>query len=534
MSASSNESKTGDLDKNRTKLQGHAHTCSKHKKVEEAMGQNEERFAKAFYSTPVAMFISRFTDGCLVDVNESFLKILGYKYEEVIGHTSLELNIYPDPSKRAEIAQIMQKQGVLRNFELTVHTKMGKPVMVLVSVDKICLSEQDYVLGTFIDITARKQAEEALRESEERFRVVAEAAKIMVYATEVSTGKSIVYRGSEELVGFKPDEVDFTVDWVLSRIHPDDVNNVLEHFKEALKEGGCESYTVKYRFLHKNGKYITVQDTAKAIRDSLGKTTHMIGGVYDITERETDKEKLEQYSKHLEELVEERTKQLKNSERMATIGQVAGMVGHDLRNPLQSIIGEVYLAKTELKSIPDSEHKTCLQESIQAIAEQIGYMDKIVSDLQTFVKPVEAHKQTVNLKQLIVGLLAQINIPKNIQTIMQADGALTVDADPQLLKRVLINLVTNAVQAMPQGGELTIKAQTNNQGQIQISVKDTGVGIPDEVKSKLFTPLFTTKAKGQGFGLAVCKRVVEAQNGNISFSSQVGRGSKFIIELPAA
>ena len=152
-------------------------------------------------------------------------------------------------------------------------------------------------------------------------------------------------------------------------------------------------------------------------------------------------------------------KQLQDKERMAAIGQTAGMVGHDLRNPLQSIIGEVYLAKSELDSLPDGENKRCLQESVQAIEEQISYMDKIVSDLQTFVKPIEAQMEIINLKPLITAILAQLDIPKKIQVSKQLDDKLVVNADGQLLKRVLINLVTNAVQAMPDGGEITVKAE---------------------------------------------------------------------------
>ena len=182
--------------------------------------------------------------------------------------------------------------------------------------------------------------------------------------------------------------------------------------------------------------------------------------------------------------------------------------------------------------MPDSEQKTNIIESMDAIEEQITYMDKIVSDLQAFVRPVEVHKQEVNLKQLIIGILAQINIPKNVETNIKIDDALAADADPQLLKRVFINLVTNAVQAMPKGGELTIKAQTIGQGQVKIVVEDTGEGISDEIKPKIFTPLFTTKPKGQGFGLAVCKRVIEAQGGTISFESQVGKGTAFTMSLP--
>jgi PAS domain S-box-containing protein len=225
-------------------------------------------------------------------------------------------------------------------------------------------------------------------------------------------------------------------------------------------------------------------------------------------------------------------KQLQEKERLAAIGQTAGMVGHDLRNPLQSIIGEVFLAKAGLQAVPDSEHKASVQESIQAIAEQISYMDKIVSDLQSFVKPVEAHKQEVQLKPLMDSLLAQINIPANIQTSLQVDDGLAVVADLQLLKRVLINLITNAAQAMPQGGELTVKAQYGAKGGVQIAVQDTGTGISEQIKPKIFTPLFTTKSKGQGFGLAVCKRVIEAQGGTISFESQEGKGTKFTVELP--
>jgi signal transduction histidine kinase len=114
------------------------------------------------------------------------------------------------------------------------------------------------------------------------------------------------------------------------------------------------------------------------------------------------------------------------------------------------------------------------------------------------------------------------------------NGFPQIKADLQLLKRVLINLVTNAMQAMPQGGKLTLKSQVNREGQVSVTVEDTGVGIPEEIKSKIFAPLFTTKPRGQGFGLAVCKRVIEAHGGTISFESQVGKGAKFTIQFPAS
>jgi len=252
----------------------------------------------------------------------------------------------------------------------------------------------------------------------------------------------------------------------------------------------------------------------------------------DITERKLLEKERNLHTVNLESQVKEQASKIIQSERLAAIGQTAGMVGHDLRNPLQTISGETYLAKTELQTLPEREQKTSIIESIDTIEEQIKYMDKIILDLQSFVKPIEVHKQTVYLKKLITGLLAQINMPKNVETNVKIDANIAVVADPHLLKRVFINLSTNAVQAMPKGGTLTIKAQPNSQGQVQIVVEDTGVGIPEDVKPKIFTPLFTTKPKGQGFGLAVCKRVIEAQDGTIRFESQVGKGTAFFVDLP--
>ena len=133
----------------------------------------------------------------------------------------------------------------------------------------------------------------------------------------------------------------------------------------------------------------------------------------------------------------------------------------------------------------------------------------------------------------MTAVISQTDISNDIQVNVQVEDKFTLSADAQLLKRVLINLVTNALQAMPNGGELTVKADRSNQGKSQIIVEDTGTGISEEIKPKIFTPLFTTKSKGQGFGLAVCKRVIEAQGGTVTFESKVGKGTKFTVELPA-
>lgn len=223
----------------------------------------------------------------------------------------------------------------------------------------------------------------------------------------------------------------------------------------------------------------------------------------------------------------------KKTERLTIIGETAGMVGHDLRNPLQSITGEIYLVKEELKKLSKSEQKTNLQESINIMEEQTLYMDKIVNDLQTFVKALEVNKKSFSLKQEVTSVLSKVDIPNKIQTNICIDEILTVNADQHLLRRVIINLVNNAIQAMPEGGKLTVEAKIVENGHVQIIVEDTGLGIPVEIREKVFQPLFTTKSRGQGFGLAVCKRVIEAHGGDITFESQKGKGTKFIITLPS-
>ncbi|MGD6851421.1 MAG: PAS domain-containing sensor histidine kinase [Candidatus Bathyarchaeia archaeon] len=230
-------------------------------------------------------------------------------------------------------------------------------------------------------------------------------------------------------------------------------------------------------------------------------------------------------------IVEDKTEE-EEAKRLMTIGQTAGMVGHDIRNPLQSIVSSMYLIKDDLDGLPGSDEKKDALTELNSIMEQISYVDKIVSDLQDYARPLKLDAVSVNLKEVITNALATLNVPENVEAKAYFGSNLTsIRIDPLLLKRALLNLATNAIQAMPEGGKLTIRASKTN-GKIAISVEDTGVGIPHEVKHKVFTPLFTTKSKGQGFGLAVVKRLVETQGGTISFESQKGVGTKFTVELP--
>jgi signal transduction histidine kinase len=207
-------------------------------------------------------------------------------------------------------------------------------------------------------------------------------------------------------------------------------------------------------------------------------------------------------------------------------------VGHDIRNPLQAITSDVYLATTDLESIPESEEKTSIMESLVGIEKNTRYINKIVADLQDFVKPLTPNIEETDIEKLINSVFATLNIPEKIETTYSLEKDFPmIRVDQTYLKRILINLSNNAIQAMPKGGKLTISATCNN-GKVTISVQDTGEGIPENLKIKIFTPLMTTKTKGQGFGLAAVKRFTEAMGGTVRFESETGKGTKFIIEFP--
>ncbi|XHH10304.1 MAG: ATP-binding protein [Candidatus Bathyarchaeia archaeon] len=232
-------------------------------------------------------------------------------------------------------------------------------------------------------------------------------------------------------------------------------------------------------------------------------------------------------------IVEDKTVE-EETKRLSAIGQTAGMVGHDIRNPLQSIVSSMFLIKTDLNALPESPEKSEALTELNSIQEQITYVDKIVSDLQDYARPLMPETAEVDLKLLITSSLSTLIIPDNIEVLTAfTENLPNLKTDPLMLKRILLNLATNAIQAMPEGGKLTINTSINKETEkIQIAVKDTGVGIPKAMQEKLFTPLVTTKPKGQGLGLAVVKRLIEALGGSLTFESQEGKGTTFTITLP--
>jgi PAS domain S-box-containing protein len=506
------------------------------KQAELALIQSEERFSKVFHSNPAALFLSRLADGYLIDVNESFLKIFGYKYDEVVGHTAFDLKIYRDPRTRDDFVRILETHRMLRDFELAMQSKTGQPLTLMASLDAIAVDGEELLLGILIDITERKKVEEALKQSDDSLNMAQRIANLGSWEFSIKEDKAIWSDEMFSIFNLEPQPFGPSIEEYRKFIHPEDVDlmtKTMQEFNESGRLGEVTSFDYRVVLADSSIKVLHTQRMIAEV-DKSGKPSKIVGIEQDITDRKRIELLLEQYSNHLEQLVEERTRQLKDSERLAAIGATAGMVGHDIRNPLQAITNELYLTRNALANAPDVPSKPDALDSVQFIQEQVDYINKIVSDLQDYARPIKPVMTEVDVKALVAGALSSLTVPGNIETVIRYDATLSkIKTDPALLKRVLTNLASNAIQAMPNPGKLTIQAkEEKTTNSFVLSVEDTGVGIPVEVQEKIFTPLFTTKSKGQGFGLAVVKRVTEALGGTISFESQVGKGTTFTVTLP--
>jgi len=202
------------------------------------------------------------------------------------------------------------------------------------------------------------------------------------------------------------------------------------------------------------------------------------------------------------------------------------MIAHDLRNPLQGISIAADFLTIEKTSSP--EKKTRM---LDLIKKDVVYCEKIVNDLLGYSREIKIMPSKTDVKSLLTMSLSNIKIPENVHINNSTQTEPKIDVDSEKMQRVFDNLVKNAIDAMPDGGSLTAKSQVSGD-KMRISFTDTGKGITKEDMDKLFVPLFTTKAKGMGFGLAICKRIIEAHQGKISAESIVGKGTTFTIEVP--
>jgi len=353
------------------------------------------------------------------------------------------------------------------------------------------------------EVTERKQAEEALRDSEEMSRGMIESAAAGIYI--VQEGKfRYVSPPLEEISGYTSDELIGT--YSLDHIHPEDREMVRNKAIENLK--GRSNTPHEFRFIRKDGETIWALEKIASIQYKGERAT--IGSLVDITERQQMQERLVR------------------SEKLAVLGQLGAGVSHELRNPLGAIKNAAYFLNMALEE-PEPEVK----ETLEILEKEVATCERIISSLLDFARAKSPARRKVDINDVVQEALSRNSVPENVQVVSQLGGALpAIFADPDHLVQVFGNIMLNAVQAMPQGGRLVVKSEAPGPGRVAVSVADTGAGIPEENLGKLFEPLFTTKAKGIGLGLALVKTMVEGHGGSIEVQSEVGQGTTFTVRLP--
>jgi len=385
-------------------------------------------------------------------------------------------------------------------------------------------------IGAATDITERKQAEETLRESEAKFKSLAEQSPNMIF---INKEGRIVYANDEceRTTGYTKQEFYSPAFDFVNLIAPEFRDLIRANFNRHTKGEDVPPY--EYALLTKDGKRIEVI-LSTALTEYEGSTA-TLGILTDITERKRMEEALLIANAGLQVAnmeLRRAQEQLVRSERLTAIGQLAGGVGHELRNPLGAIKNAAYYIRGKLAGSELAQREPRVMEFLSIMDDEINTANKIINDLLGFSRVGKPSVSPTQIKDVIEAALSHTTIPEGIELIKKLDAGLPqIEIDASQIQQVLVNIISNAVQAMPEEGKLIIGTR-EKEGFLEVEIADTGCGIPEETIDKIFDPLFTTRAKGIGLGLAVCKAIIDRHGGKIEVESQVGKETTFIIKLP--
>ena len=490
------------------------------KRAEEALEASEKQY-RTLVETANSSIFTLDNEGTITFVNDYGARALGYTPDELIGKNVMLIVPETESSGRemapyiGDIVAHPDEHSVSINENIT---KDGRRLWFN-WVNKTLTDGDGHHIGHLTmgyDITELKRVQDSLVESKEQLQrsmAMVDLANEAIIIRDPEDRITYWNHGAERLYGWNADEARGEIVYsLLHTTHP----VPLEERSDSLRTNG--GWVGELEHSTKDGRRITVESHQTLQLDAEG----ALAAVFEINADITAKKAVEDA--------------LGDAQRLASVGETAAMIGHDLRNPLQALQYLIDLQKMRFDRTPPEERDAKdwekAAESFDRIGQQIFYMDKIVGDLQDYARPLQPQHERISLSNLVEDVLAQVPHDTSVWVTTSVDGV-HLEADRHLMHRAFANLILNAVQAMPEGGTLTIAGSVYDHA-IVIKVKDTGVGIPAEIEEKLFTPLVTGKAKGTGLGLAVAKRIIDAHGGTITFESERGKGTTFTVTLPAS
>jgi PAS domain S-box-containing protein len=508
---------------------------SKRKWMEEQLRESEEKYRELINGMNDTAWVIDF-DANFIDVNDAAVKVLGYSREELLsmGPTDIDSSL-----SREQIRDLVKRMPAdqVQVFETAHTTKDGKKIPVEISSSLVTYQGKQAVLSIARNITERKKTEENLRVSEERFRAISNSVRDAIILVNDKAEIEYWNPAAEKTFGYAREEAfgQKVHDLVVPSSMCPEGKMQLIRGSEQFAQTGTGAFigeNVELIGRRKDGTEFPVKLSLSPIK--LGNKWHAVGVAKDITEKKQNEQMIREYSDKLEKAIAARTNELQIAqesllklERLAAIGELAGMVGHDLRNPLTGIKNAAYYLEVKQGSCLDDNSKKMLEIIDNAIA----HADKIIGDLQDYSREMQLELTNCSPRSILKEASSMIRVPDRVKIVDSTLDKPLIRADKTKMVRVFINIIKNAVDAMPEGGTLQIRsAQTD--GSVEISFADTGIGIPKENLGKLFSPLVTTKAQGMGFGLAICKRILEAHQGRITVQSVEGKGSTFTLTIP--
>lgn len=523
MLASSNLVRVGD----RPYVLSTMQDITERRRAEQLLAESEQRLRAIVDNEPAC--VKLLGAGCtLLDINPAGLRMLeADSLAQVVGASVLALI---QPEHRPAFAELSERvlSGETGSLEFEIRSIKG--TYRWLETHAVPLRDglgEAKVLALTRDITARRSAETALRESEARTQLLVRSSNIGLWDWDLVTNSVFFSAEWKSQLGYADDELPSVLAEWESRLHPEDREATLAAVKRYL-QGDDSDYEVEFRLRHKDGSWVWILARASMVRDAGGQPIRMMGCHIDITER-----------KRL-------IAQFQQAQKMEAVGQLAGGVAHDFNNLLTVIAG---CSDMLLEMLPSADP---MRESVKAISEASERAASLTRQLLAFSRQAVVEPQVLDVNAVVDGAAKMLRrlVGEDVLLTTVLEPALNrVKADPGQLEQVLMNLTINSRDAMPKGGQLTIETRNveldDDDARIRVDCKpgsyvlltvtDTGCGMTPDVKSRMFEPFFTTKGagKGTGLGLAMVFGAIKQSGGMIDVYSEPGCGTTFKILFPA-